>query len=63
MSGFFSSGLGYIVAAAMTNLTGDWRWGLRITPILIFITVILMIFFMADPERGETEMEYFFFCE
>ena len=37
----------------MADLAGDWRWGLRVTPFLSAGAVILMIFFMEDPERGE----------
>ena len=50
------SGLGYVVGAETTNIAGgDWRWGLRVTPILGFIAVFLIIFCMIDPPRGESE--------
>lgn len=50
--GFFS-GSGYVLSGLVTNLTGDWRWGLRVTPILVFISVIFMIIFLGEVERGE----------
>ena len=31
------------------------RWGLRITPIAGFVSVLLIIFFLRDPPRGESE--------
>ncbi len=34
---------------------GDWRWGLRVTPGLGLAAVLLVIFLMADPPRGESE--------
>lgn len=46
------SGLGYIVGSGVGAAFGDWRWGLRVTPILNVIAVLFMIFFMQDPERG-----------
>eukprot|EP00095_Tigriopus_kingsejongensis_P002484 maker-scaffold64_size435223-snap-gene-0.6 protein:Tk02484 transcript:maker-scaffold64_size435223-snap-gene-0.6-mRNA-1 annotation:"GI19157" len=49
------SGLGYIVGSGVGSLFGDWRWGLRVTPLLNVVAVILMVFFMEDPERGEVD--------
>ncbi len=49
--------MGYMVGAAMANLTGDWRWGIRITPFLNIIAVVFMIFFCQDPARGESDTE------
>jgi MFS family permease len=50
------SGLGYVVGSEMTSLAGgDWRWGLRVTPILGLIAVFLILFLMVDPPRGESE--------
>lgn len=33
---------------------GDWRWALRVTPILGLIAVFL-IYFINEPERGQHE--------
>ncbi len=50
------SGLGYVVGSETTNLAGgDWRWGLRVTPILGLVAVFLIIFAMVDPPRGQSE--------
>ena len=32
--------------------TSDWRWGLRVTPFMGLLAILLIIFFMIDPERG-----------
>lgn len=48
-------GLGYITASSVTAATGSWNWGLRVTPILSLISVVLIIFFMKEPARGESE--------
>ncbi|CAL4125981.1 unnamed protein product, partial [Meganyctiphanes norvegica] len=59
------SGLGYIIGAEVTNLAKiglseeaaaeAWRWGLRVTPVMGLIAVILILFVMVDPPRGESE--------
>merc|ERR1719422_1698244 len=37
------SGLGYVVGSETTNLAGgDWRWGLRVTPILGLLAVFFI---------------------
>ena len=48
--------MGYVVGAKTTLLAGgDWRWGLRVTPILGTVAVFLILFLMTDPPRGESE--------
>ena len=42
-----------MVGSTVASLTGDWRWGLRVTPILNLVALILMVVFMVDPERGK----------
>ena len=49
------SGLGYVVGSETAQLAGDWRWGIRVTPILGVAAVLLIMFFMEDPPRGESE--------
>ncbi|XP_023273985.1 protein spinster homolog 3-like [Seriola lalandi dorsalis] len=49
------SGLGYIVGAGCANLTGDWRWALRITPILGLVGLFLLVFLCPNPARGAAE--------
>ena len=47
------SGLGYMVGSQVSALAGDWRWGLRVTPILNLLAVVLLFLFLLDPPRGE----------
>eukprot|EP00096_Caligus_rogercresseyi_P016636 TRINITY_DN939_c0_g1_i2.p2 TRINITY_DN939_c0_g1~~TRINITY_DN939_c0_g1_i2.p2 ORF type:complete len:544 (+),score=132.77 TRINITY_DN939_c0_g1_i2:150-1781(+) len=49
------TGLGYMVGANIAGASGDWRWGMRVTPPLGFIAVALIALFMTDPPRGESE--------
>ncbi|PSN36607.1 Protein spinster [Blattella germanica] len=49
------SGLGYITGSETASASGSWRWGLRVTPIMGLIAVLLIIFVMVDPERGRSE--------
>lgn len=49
------SGLGYIVGSETAHLAGSWRWGLRVTPIMGVIAVLLIVFVMHDPARGKNE--------
>lgn len=39
----------------MASAFGGWEWGLRITPILGAIAVLLVIFIVQEPPRGEAE--------
>lgn len=55
------SGLGYIIGAEVTKLVGNsgdseaWRWGLRVTPVMGFIALLLILFMLREPPRGESE--------
>ncbi|XP_050506344.1 protein spinster isoform X2 [Diabrotica virgifera virgifera] len=49
------SGLGYIVGAKTAELMDQWQWALRVTPPLGFVAVVLVIFILSDPERGQSE--------
>ncbi|XP_060911862.1 protein spinster homolog 3 isoform X2 [Labrus mixtus] len=49
------SGLGYITGAGMAALTGDWRWALRITPIMGVVGLVLLVFLCPNPPRGAAE--------
>ncbi|TMS13836.1 Protein spinster-like protein 3 [Larimichthys crocea] len=49
------SGLGYITGAGIATATGDWRWALRITPILGVVGMVLLIFLCPNPPRGAAE--------
>lgn len=49
------SGLGYIVGSETAKLFGAWQWGLRATPVLGILAVILILLLLNDPPRGESE--------
>ncbi|XP_008008106.2 protein spinster homolog 3 isoform X3 [Chlorocebus sabaeus] len=51
------SGLGYVLGSAVTTLTGNWRWALRIMPCLEAVALILLILLVPDPPRGATETQ------
>ncbi|KAH8252731.1 hypothetical protein KR032_001498 [Drosophila birchii] len=48
------SGMGYIVGSKTAHLANNWRWALRVTPILGVVAVFL-IMLIKDPERGQSE--------
>uniref|UniRef100_UPI0037E77AF4 protein spinster homolog 3 isoform X2 n=1 Tax=Semicossyphus pulcher TaxID=241346 RepID=UPI0037E77AF4 len=49
------SGLGYITGAGIATLTGDWRWALRITPIMGVVGLVLLVLLCPNPPRGAAE--------
>ncbi|XP_062844686.1 protein spinster homolog 3 [Trichomycterus rosablanca] len=49
------SGLGYILAAKIATATGDWRWALRLNPILGILGLLLLVFLTPNPPRGAAE--------
>ncbi|XP_067932098.1 protein spinster homolog 3-like [Watersipora subatra] len=49
------SGLGYIVGSELAKIDDDWRWALRLTPILGTICCLLIIFVAREPPRGMAE--------
>lgn len=49
------SGMGYIVGSETAAMAGTWHWGLRVTPVLGAVAVLLIMFVMQDPERGQSE--------
>lgn len=49
------SGLGYIVGSSVSKLLGNWFWALRITPVLGVVAVILTVFVVHEPPRGESD--------
>ncbi|XP_011910992.1 PREDICTED: protein spinster homolog 3 isoform X3 [Cercocebus atys] len=51
------SGLGYVLGSAVTTLTGNWRWALRIMPCLEAVALILLILLVPDPPRGAAETQ------
>uniref|UniRef100_A0A8C9P3M9 Sphingolipid transporter 3 (putative) n=1 Tax=Spermophilus dauricus TaxID=99837 RepID=A0A8C9P3M9_SPEDA len=51
------SGLGYVLGSAVAELTGNWRWALRIMPCLEAVALILLILLVPDPPRGAAEKQ------
>ncbi|XP_041457140.1 protein spinster homolog 1-like isoform X1 [Lytechinus variegatus] len=49
------SGLGYIGGKLVAELAGDWKWALRFTPPLGIVCVILILFLVKEPKRGQAE--------
>uniref|UniRef100_A0A914VYE2 Uncharacterized protein n=1 Tax=Plectus sambesii TaxID=2011161 RepID=A0A914VYE2_9BILA len=49
------SGLGFIVGSNVADWLGHWQWGLRVTPIFGIICLILIVFVLHEPKRGEAE--------
>jgi len=49
------TGLGYMVGAEVANAFDDWRWGLRVTPIMGAVAVLMIIFLLTDPPRGSAD--------
>lgn len=56
------SGMGYIVGAEVMEIakvSADdlvaWRWGLRVTPVMGLLALVLILFFIHDPPRGSSE--------
>lgn len=47
--------MGYIVGAKMAELCGSWQWGLRATPVMGIVAVLLILLLLQDPPRGESE--------
>nr|XP_048304630.1 protein spinster homolog 3 isoform X2 [Myodes glareolus] len=49
------SGLGYVLGSLVAELTGNWRWALRIMPCLDAVALVLLILLVPDPPRGAAE--------
>ena len=47
----FGTGLGFGVG----GFPSDWRWGLRVTPILSYCFIPIVLLFLSDPPRGESD--------
>nr|CDJ87319.1 Major facilitator superfamily MFS-1 domain containing protein [Haemonchus contortus] len=49
------SGLGFIGGSTIALWTGSWQWGVRFTPIIGVFFLILIIFGLEEPARGQAE--------
>uniref|UniRef100_A0A8R1DI30 MFS domain-containing protein n=5 Tax=Caenorhabditis japonica TaxID=281687 RepID=A0A8R1DI30_CAEJA len=51
----FGSGLGFIAGSRIALITGSWQWGVRFSPIIGIMCLVLMIFLLEEPVRGACE--------
>ncbi|KRY00526.1 Protein spinster -like protein 1 [Trichinella pseudospiralis] len=52
----FCSGLGFIVGSKVAKAAhNQWQWGVRVTPPLGVICILLAIFVLKEPKRGAAE--------
>uniref|UniRef100_A0A8C9JUQ0 SPNS lysolipid transporter 3, sphingosine-1-phosphate (putative) n=1 Tax=Panthera tigris altaica TaxID=74533 RepID=A0A8C9JUQ0_PANTA len=51
------SGLGSRLGSAVLQLTGNWRWALRVMPCLEAVALVLLIVLVPDPPRGAAEKQ------
>ncbi|RWS25021.1 protein spinster 1-like protein [Leptotrombidium deliense] len=49
------SGLGYIIGTKMSAVMSNWKWALRVTPVLGVIAVVLTLLFLREPKRGQSD--------
>ncbi|KAK6741491.1 hypothetical protein RB195_009382 [Necator americanus] len=49
------SGLGFIGGSTIALWTGSWQWGVRFTPFLGAVFLILIVFGLEEPKRGQIE--------
>ena len=56
------SGLGYIVGSGVAQAAGDWRWGVRTTPFLAYIALVVLVLFLTDPPRGNLILRSYHFA-
>ncbi|XP_072738118.1 protein spinster homolog 3 [Ciconia boyciana] len=48
------SGLGYVLAAGMADVTGDWHWAFRITPCMGGLALVLLILLVPHRTQRRT---------
>ena len=56
-------GLGYITGSQLTKFFDDWRYSLRLTPILGLIAIFLVIIFMKEPKRNQSPRQSRWYCD
>ncbi|KAM4843334.1 sphingosine-1-phosphate transporter SPNS2 isoform 1-T2 [Thomomys bottae] len=49
------SGLGYITGSSVKQAAGDWRWALRVSPVLGMITGTLILILVPVTKRGHAD--------
>ncbi|XP_035756541.1 protein spinster homolog 3 isoform X3 [Egretta garzetta] len=48
------SGLGYVLAAGMADITGDWHWAFRVTPCMGGLALVLLILLVPHRTQRKT---------
>jgi MFS transporter, Spinster family, sphingosine-1-phosphate transporter len=48
-----------MLGSRVSALTGHWQWGVRVTPLLAVICLLLIYFVLQEPHRGEAENAHF----
>ncbi|XP_009076359.1 PREDICTED: protein spinster homolog 3, partial [Acanthisitta chloris] len=48
------SGLGYVLAAGMAEITGDWHWAFRVTPCMGGLALVLLILLVPHRTQRRT---------
>ena len=46
----------------MAQAAGDWRWGVRTTPFLAYIALVVLVLFLTDPPRGNLILRAYHFA-
>uniref|UniRef100_A0A0N5AJ43 MFS domain-containing protein n=1 Tax=Syphacia muris TaxID=451379 RepID=A0A0N5AJ43_9BILA len=49
------SGLGFIFGSNISILLGSWQWGVRLTSVFGVLCLLLIIFAIEEPVRGESD--------
>ncbi|NXM70218.1 SPNS3 protein, partial [Serilophus lunatus] len=49
------SGCGYMLAAGMAKITGDWHWGFRVTPCMGGLALVLLVLLVPHRIQRRTE--------
>lgn len=48
-------GLGYVVGTLLGQWFKSWRWSLRLTPAVNFVLIVIIVVFIEDPTRAQSE--------
>ena len=54
-SAYHFSGLGYVIGSGLATAFADWKYSMRGTPLMLIIAVLMVIFVLVDPPRGQVE--------
>jgi hypothetical protein len=48
-----------MVGSRVGAITGHWQWGIRVTPLLAIVCLLLLYFVLQEPSRGAAEHAHF----